>query len=255
MNEDALFVSGTTFGVFDGATSLNPFVNTSGETGGYLASNIASQVFQRPSNSLKKQAEIANRAIARSMENYQINTRLKQNLWCTSAAAVRIEHQQMEWVQTGDSDIILIHSDHSYHVLVDIPNHDYQTLSQWKSLDKTNRGTIFEELKEQIIAVRNGMNVTYGVLNGEQAAMNLLKSGKESLENVKHILLFTDGLKIPAEDVSPENNYDELVDIFLNRGLNGLRHHVRQLEQTDPDCFMFPRFKTHDDIAAISIRL
>lgn len=255
INEDALLLEDHTFGVFDGATSLSNFETKSGKTGGYLASNITSNIFKQHPLPLNKRAKIANTAIAEKMRSYQVNTAHKHNLWSTSAAAIKLEDDHLEWLQTGDSDIILIFKDGSYQVMVETPNHDYETLNHWKNICNRENESIFKALKDQIIAVRNKMNITYGVLNGEDAALNLMKFGSHSIEKVRDILLFTDGLKIPSTEISYQNNYDELVNVYLSSGLKGLRDYVRELEKTDPTCRQFPRFKQHDDIAAISISL
>ena len=255
INEDALLLADNTFGVFDGATSLNGFTTKTGETGGYLASHTALDIFRKHNFSLKERAEIANSAIAEMMNSYQIDTAQKLNLWSTSAAAIRLKKEQLEWIQTGDSDIILIFEDNSYQVIVESPNHDYKTLSRWKEQCHGEEGTIFDVLQEQLIAVRNEMNISYSVLNGDENAVELIKTGYHSMDQVKHILLFTDGLKIPSTEVSLQNNYDELIKVFLSKGLKGLKNYVRDLEKTDPKCLHFPRFKQHDDIAAVSVTL
>jgi len=43
------------------------------------------------------------------------------------------------------------------------------------------------------------------------------------------------------------------VNLACERGLDGLRDHVRSQEAADPDMKRYPRFKKHDDIAAIAI--
>jgi hypothetical protein len=97
------------------------------------------------------------------------------------------------------------------------------------------------------------MNRSYGVLNGEKEAEQFLRSGIEPLENVKQILLFTDGLHIPDKIPQKKKNFDCLVEYYLSCGLTGLKDYVRELEKMDPECKIYPRFKCHDDIAAISI--
>lgn len=43
------------------------------------------------------------------------------------------------------------------------------------------------------------------------------------------------------------------MNLAAELGLEGLRDHVRDQEAADPDIERFPRFKKHDDIAAIAI--
>ncbi len=50
-----------------------------------------------------------------------------------------------------------------------------------------------------------------------------------------------------------KKDFTPLVTLYRDLGLAGLKHHIRQIEETDPECRRFPRFKTHDDIAAIAL--
>lgn len=70
----------------------------------------------------------------------------------------------------------------------------------WKSMAEQTDQRIFEALEDQIKKVRADMNVAYGALNGETMYSEFLNSGAESLEGVRHILLFTNGLFIPTND-------------------------------------------------------
>jgi hypothetical protein len=61
------------------------------------------------------------------------------------------------------------------------------------------------------------MNITYGVLNGEPGAEDFLNQGLESLDNVTDVLLFTDGLSIPAKHPERRKDYAPLVKAYLIR--------------------------------------
>ena len=101
--------------------------------------------------------------------------------------------------------------------------------------------------------VRLGMNRDYGVLNGEREAEDFFLTGLEPADDVRAVLLFTDGLDIPCEAPQKRKDFSELVDRHRELGLPGLRDHVRSLEAADPDIERYPRFKRHDDMAAIAI--
>ena len=97
------------------------------------------------------------------------------------------------------------------------------------------------------------MNICYGVLNGEPDAVHFLRYGRESLDDVQAVLLFTDGLFLPKEDPHQLDDWSQFVDLYQSGGLSAIHREVRALEQLDPGCRLYPRFKTHDDIAAIAI--
>ena len=274
INEDCLVIQDNIFGVFDGATSLEKRTFGQGETGGRIASTTARSVFRKNHFPLSRLARQANREIMDQMVKNGVDVTRKENLWSTSAAVVRIKTDGLEWVQTGDAMIILVYENGSHKVLVDREDHDFETLTLWKELIKEQMDTDRENhqntalnaddpkdvlssarksLAAQIRKVRMGMNIAYGVLNGEKEAEAFLNRGTESLNQVKHVLLFTDGLTLPCATVNKSRNYATLVKDFLSLGLEGLKTRIRETEKTDPFCLEFPRFKCHDDIAAIAL--
>ncbi len=256
INEDSVSINGNLFGVFDGATSLTRSTYEKDKTGGYLASSIARDIFSQNHGSLSFLAHKANKAIYEKMLEHGVDISDKASLWSTSCAVVRIENEHIEWVQTGDSLLLLIHDDGSWHIPVTDYNHDRETLLMWKDLAGSDcEGKIFDLLNDQIRKIRAEMNVTYGVLNGESDYARFLNTGKAPKKNVKHIVLFTDGLFLPSRYPDQEPDFDSFVSIYLEGGLKAVRDHVRSIELTDPDCRIFPRFKPHDDIAAVSISL
>lgn len=255
LNEDAISLNGNMFGVFDGATSLNTKKFKNGETGGSLASGIARKIFAKNNDTLKNLANKANAAIYDEMIENDVDTSDKASLWSTSAAVVKFDDDTVEWLQIGDSLLLLIYKDGSFKIPITGYDHDSETLGMWKEIaDKTDK-KIFQVMNHQIKKVRESMNVDYGVLNGENEFSSFIKSGKEELKDLSHVLLFTDGLFIPSEDPENKDNFDEFVDLYHKGGLTEIRNHVRGLEQSDPDCRVYPRFKTHDDIAAIALEL
>jgi len=254
INEDTLLVEKDLFGVFDGATSLDRSLFLKGITGGRIAADTACRVFAGNGASLKALAKTANKKIYDAMVSQGIDCSRRDKLWSTSAAVVRIKENTLEWVQSGDSFLLFLYRDGSYRVPVKIPDHDYETLSMWKKVSGESKVNISCALAGQIKKTRMEMNQSYGVLNGEPAGEKFIHMGFESLAGVEEIVLFTDGLSIPTEIPTPTRCFDDLVDSYRCLGLNGLKDHIRALEAQDPGCRRFPRFKCHDDIAAISIR-
>lgn len=259
VNEDALLVDpdNSIFGVFDGATGLDKYINNEGKTGGYLASHIAKETFVRyPSLPLKEVFVQANKNIQESMTISQIDMTDKINLWNTALAVIRIQKSHtLEWIQTGDCIILLIYKDKTHKVLVTDYDHDHETNLMWHQLAKQKISSIRSELIDQIKKVRREANIRYGILNGEPESLEFLKTAITPLDNVSHVLLFTDGLIIPKEDPSDPDNFNLLVSIFLEQGLEAVKNYVRKIENGDPESWKYPRFKKHDDIGAIAITL
>ncbi len=253
INEDFHFVDEDFFGVFDGATSLTADVYEDGQTGGFLASNIAGNTFKNNNDTLKNLAGKANHAICNAMLKNGVNLSDKKNLWSTSAAVVRLKGDHLEWVQIGDCLVLAIYEDGTHRLLTDNFNHDLETFELWQKIGHQTQAPIAHALKGQISKVRSKMNVTYGVLNGEKKALSFIRSGTEKLEGMKHFLIFTDGLFVPKKDPQKREDFAQFSELFQKGGLSHVRDVIRSLEQKDTDCRKYPRFKTHDDIAAISL--
>jgi len=255
LNEDVLLRTDDLFGVFDGATSLDKRRFAGGLTGGLLAARIAALTFQEEHAGLAHLAIRANRRIRDTLLAENVSMTERHRLWSTSLAVIRLNADRFEYCQTGDALILLIQNDGGFRMVTPEIDIDRETLHLWKNTPATQTATIHDVLADQIHRVRLQMNVNYGVLNGEPEAVNFLRHGYHELAGVSDILLFTDGLFLPRENPFACDDWHCLVDLYRVGGLQAVRNHVRRLQQEDPTCRKYPRFKQHDDIAAVAIQL
>lgn len=253
LNEDFCFTGKDLYGVFDGATSLIGDRFQGGLTGGRLASSIAGNIFLRNNASLDQLTDKANKAIGQAMAANGVNLKDRKTLWSTSAAVVRVAENRFEWTQIGDCLVMAIYEDDTHEILTDNFEHDLETLQMWKKVADRTDDSIMTALKGQIAKVREQMNVSYGVLNGETEALEFVNSGSRPLDGIKHLLIFTDGLFLPAEKPEKRDDFTRFAELFLQGGLTCVRDVVRQMESEDMTCRKYPRFKPHDDIAAVSL--
>lgn len=251
-NEDAQLIADGLYGVFDGATSLSGTLYD-GVSGGYLAATIASEVFADRALSLSERAGAANTLIRRQMEASGVDLSKKEEHWNTSLAVIELDGDAIHWCQTGDCRIQLIHHDGTSRQLVEPPDHDAETLSLWQKLGPASNEPIGVALAEQILRVRRSMNIDYGVLNGENDALRFVASGVESLDEVAAVILYTDGLTLPNYNLNLSHDHDLLASIFIESGLTAVRDLVRALQEADPRCLAYPRFKVNDDISTIAL--
>lgn len=255
LNEDQFIIKNNLYGVFDGATSLNKYIDENGKTGGFIASSTIKEIFEENKNSLEEMAIKANLKLNKLMLSKNIDISEKINLWGTTAAVVRLNKNYFEWLQIGDSLIMIIYRDNKYEILTKNYDHDKETMILWKELANKKIFDISDKLKEQIIKVRKKANISYGVINGEKEMKSFLNTGKKELKNVKYILTFTDGLFIPNMNPEESDDFDIFVKLFLDKGLKNILSYIRNLEKDDINCWRYPRFKQHDDITGISISL
>lgn len=255
VNEDALVVRGSLFGVIDGAGSLVPWHSVKGETGGQLAARIVERAFRRGHGALRNILLQANREITAQMRRMHVDTRKKENRWATAVAAVHLRDKKGEFACISDSLILLILKNGDYKMLVHDYDHDQRTLRLWAKFAKSRVKNIYPYIVPQNICTRRLANKQYGSLNGEPTAMKFVQHGTFSLKNVQSIILFTDGLFLPRTNPSSPDDWGAFASIYKRSGLRGLVRHVRRIQRSDPNCWKYPRFKMHDDIAAISIDL
>src|SRR3989338_1413265 len=195
--EDSLLISESVFGVFDGANALDRFFDEEGKSGGLLASSIAKEEFSESDKPLKELAALANRRIREKMLSAGVDLSRKVSLWCTTAAVVRVREGAFDWLQIGDSLILVIHKDDSFELLVKDYDHDREVMVLWKELAQQKKEGIRKLIDPSLRKLRSQVNETHGCLTGEEKAIDFIRAGTHDLVNVKSILLFTDGLFIP----------------------------------------------------------
>ena len=250
--EDTYLIGKNIFGVFDGANSINRFFDD-GKPGGLIAAMIARDEFATNKGSLKEMAANANNALRKKMISNSVDISDKANLWCTTAAVVRLKMDSFEWLQVSDSIILIIYKDNSFKLMLTDYDHDRDAMTLWKSLAQEKTKNIHGVIWKKIPHVRLKANEDYGLIDGEEKFSKFIMTGEESLENVKHVILFTDGMILPKERPEDEDDFSTFVRLFMEGGLGKIKDYVRGLEKDDPECWKYPRYKQYDDIAAISI--
>ncbi|MEI7750228.1 MAG: protein phosphatase 2C domain-containing protein [Candidatus Moraniibacteriota bacterium] len=253
VNEDSFLVADPIFGVFDGVSVMEPGApREDGLTGAAIASRIARDVFASGDGTLIELALRANDAIRKAMEENGVDWKRKTAQWATTATVIRIGNGSFDWLHIGDSVVLVVMNDGSCRILGSGHGQDREVLIEWKKLADQGIENIRAAMSDTMSTARNS-EANYGDLDGDPDIERYLEHGTESLEKVRHIFLFTDGLVIPKEDPASDDDLRLFVDTFEKRTLEGLRDHVRTLEDADPKCWKYPRFKQHDDIAAIAI--
>lgn len=254
MNEDSFVANQDTgvFAVFDGATSLNPFISKDGKTGAFLASNIAREVFAAGNKSLLDLTFDANSKIRRAMLREGIDVSDKLNLWATSVAAIKINGDFFDWLCVSDSIILVAYKDGTHELLVENYGHDQKNLALMKALAEKGVESPRAAINDRLIQARRGLNVTYGVVAGEDR-IGFLHKGTKSLENVVQILIFSDGMLMPKEDPGARDDFDLILKEYNKGGLKGWLSRVRDMEDSDPESRRYVRFKPHDDATAVAI--
>jgi len=256
INEDSYFVSDNNFGVFDGATGLIKYFDANGNTGALIASQTAKEVFEKNQNKpLLISTQEVTAKIREKEEKAEVNLNDKACLWSTTASVVRINEKTIEYLAIGDSPIIFIDKDNNFKTF--FVDHDHETVLLWEKLVQEGVRDLKHDKRtmEQLTKNRRETNIIYGVFNGEKEALRFVQTGSLSRENIKHILIFSDGMLIPKEKSDDPEDFKTIVKLFKEGGLQKVKSYVRNLENSDPQCLKYVRFKRHDDLTAIAITL
>ncbi|NBJ70362.1 MULTISPECIES: protein phosphatase 2C domain-containing protein [Clostridia] len=265
LNEDSVIINDdiSIYGVADGVSSIVPFANQENETGGYIASNLVRNYYQTlhcASSFLDDFAKI-NTQLQDKMNEYNIDTLKKEQLWGTALALVKISPNGIDFIQTGDCMIFAVYEDNAVRTLTRAQTAPLEkaAINRWKELigkGVTKQAELMKDVKDILITNRQKSNTPagYGVLNGEDDAIKFTEFGKINKNGLKHIVIMTDGLFLPKELVPEHECYwKSVINEVLSKGLQAYADELIELEASDPECVRYPRFKMSDDKAGVWI--
>ncbi len=267
-NEDSFYADAdmAIAGVFDGASDIVGYKTPDGHTGGACASKIATETLRlsEPQIPLEDVMLSANQAIADLQSDLSLDTFPKEARFCTSGVIARIRKDEtgtkvIDLAQIQDSVALVVYADGRTEAPLGLHDHDEETMELWTQL--VAEGLIGSQImqdqrmKDQIRSKRKEANVTYGTLNGEPEAANFIATTTIPAEGVSKIILLSDGLFLPKEEVRQPENWAEYAKLEAIGGIQAIHSHVRALEATDPECTRYPRFKVGDDKTGIVMYL
>jgi serine/threonine protein phosphatase PrpC len=266
LNEDALVVNNESkvFGVIDGATSVTPYKNIEGETGGFIAANLlASYIYDADDNSsLEHCVLMANEALNKLMVESGVNIYKKTDLWSAAFVAVRISETKLDYVQAGDCMLFAKYKGGQIRSLTHDQVSRFDAITINKLLDGKRLGyrdpdELFQYVLSTVRENKNKANELdgYSVLNGDRNLVNFLEKGTINLSDVERIYMITDGLFYPSTDVDSKNEWGYMVSKIDNMGLLDYAKQLIQIEESDPQCNKYTRLKKSDDKTGIVIDL
>ncbi|MBB6633364.1 protein phosphatase 2C domain-containing protein [Cohnella thailandensis] len=265
LNEDAIISrpQANLYGVLDGVSSLVPYLNSKKETGGFIAANLVKNYFESVAElgSLADRLVEANDLLREQMILENIDLRKKDELWGAAAAIVRVQDDGVEFIQTGDCMILAVYDDDEVRPLTrrQVSHLEAPAFAKWQegiTKGLKSRKELHETIIETIKKNRYQSNTDggYGVLNGEESAVRFFEYGKINLTCLKHILLLTDGMFWPSSIVMEQSSYwTAVAHKILNRGPHLYAQELIELEENDPECLAYARFKKSDDKTAVVI--
>jgi len=267
LNEDALVLNERTalYGVLDGVSSLVPYLSDKNETGGFIAAQTVKNYFEslEHAEQLTENVAEANQKLRELMLKANIDMDRKDGLWGTAMALVRLCEDRLEFIQTGDCMIIAVYQDGEVRPLTwrQVAHLEDSAIAKWEegvnkglSNQKDLHETVIDMIREN--RFKSNTDDGYGVLNGEPEATRYLEYGKINKSRLKHVILLTDGLFWPPEDVPVDQSYWKYIaQRILGKGLEQYAFDLLEIENADPECLRHARFKKSDDKTGMILHL
>lgn len=259
-NEDALVINqaASVYGVVDGATSLSPYRNQDGYTGGYMASQTAAEYFANmdQQQTLEQTAVEANRALREKMAAEGISISDSSSLWSAAFVAVQVHEYSVDYVQAGDCMLLAKYKDGTLRVLThsQLTHIDQKTLGAMEELRAEGVSDPLElrtRLTPLLLDNRAKANTLagYGVLNGSPDFPLFLEKGTFNRANLASLYMVSDGLYTEG------TNWNELVDALDRLGAEGYARTLYNKEQEDRLLVEVPRLKVSDDKTCVVLHL
>lgn len=237
-SEDALLMNDNLgiYGVMDGSTPVDSFKDEDGHNGAYLAANL----FKHYLESLEKVDYLhhevlqANQLLKHKMNRNDIDTANKSKLWCTCISAVQIKDDMLIYASLGDTMILT--SDKRGHVnvlTVDSVKNISARARLTRDIDRYNGIDIpdeahFQEQRNKVAYHRKMANTPngYSIANGMEDTEQYIQYGMLNINDLKHVLLMSDGLFDPKGD---------LRSVYWEIKVHGLEGYAQKLSAYERD--------------------
>ncbi|NTU24522.1 hypothetical protein HPY28_29865 [Brevibacillus sp. HB1.2] len=265
-NEDAYVIQQVkhVYAVIDGITSLIPYENAAGQTGGAIAAELVKkQLEAMPEDAaLHDYLETINVALQEQMRQSGIDLEKKEALWGAACAVVRVGDAHIEYAQLGDCMIFAVYDDDTVRPLThtQVSHLEQAALAKWEEGIKEGlctRTELYERCMDILIHNRYQANGPggYGVLNGDAACRDFIEYGRMNRVGVKALVLATDGLFMPRALGGAQPKWEETVLPIVHKGLQRYTDELISLENNDPECIRYIRFKKSDDKTGMILSL
>lgn len=262
MNEDAYVTNQAKhlFAVVDGVSSLVPYENAEGQTPGAIAAQLVKQHVEEADGeqSLTDLLAAANERLCECMQREQVDLTKKEALWGAACAVVRVHESHIEYAQTGDCMIFAVYADDTVRPLTypQVSHLEQAAFAKWESGIREGmrlRAELIDHCRDILASNRYLANEAggYGVMNGEPACRDFLEFGRINRIHLRALVLLTDGMFMPRPYTGAEPKWEDTVLPILHKGLQRYTDELLMLENSDPECLRYIRFKKSDDKTGI----
>ncbi|MFC8564135.1 protein phosphatase 2C domain-containing protein, partial [Peribacillus frigoritolerans] len=237
ISEDSMVINNEhkVYGVFDGATPITPFFDDKGMNGAFIASNLFKKYFESNflvNMTLSEGIIQANQRLLEEMILNNVDVTFPENLWSTCVALIKVEEIKISFAQLGDCMILAEYHDNLIKILTKDTVNDISVRAKARREKERQNGIYlpeenhYHDIKNQLVYNRRMANTSdgYTVANGTNNVNKYINHGSIDTNNLKSILLITDGLYHPSMN---------LIDVYKLIQHIGLEAYSLQLEKNE----------------------
>jgi serine/threonine protein phosphatase PrpC len=256
--------------VFDGTTSLKSIPLLNNQTGARFASHFLKEVLVSSlEKTNKKPKEILlyiNYLLLKQTSRLGGSLEDTHSLPASMATVVKVDldKRMLEFAHAGDTYGVFFGIDGSSEVFTDDKNNkfDQEMFTLMKNISIKKGVTIKqsrqdEEVKNALYEMfirrnNNPDSLGSGLINGDPYVEKYIQEGEYSLENIRSILLATDGLEIQGHSITDPDFRSQMYQELLTGGFQRLIALKRESEDRDPD-WNYIRYKHSDDATGVMV--
>lgn len=265
-DKDVLFAA-----VFDGTTSLKPIKSLGEQTGARFASHFLKDTFSETESTVSPKdllIRLNNKLLETTSKFEGASINDTHTLPSSTGTLIKIDATKntLSFAHVGDSYGIVYYKDGTSTVFTDDKNSKFDE-SMFSIIARIAKEKHIsprvarddKEVKEALITMfikrnNNPDGKGSGVINGDPQVEQYIQTGTFSLQNVKAILLGTDGLTPLGWSEKNEADRQKLLKEILDGGFQKLFMTKKQSEDADPD-WNYIRYKHSDDATGVLIKL
>lgn len=259
--------------VVDGATALADITQTSRSSlNGVWVADIVKAAAKKhfaETTSAKKLLLLVNQEVANNLKLKYIDSEVTsaENLPSASGSVfvfIDKTKNSLEVAQLGDAICLLILKDGTTKLAFQSPSitEDVEAIRLALKISKEKnislkKAFLYKDIANCMVRGRSKENDKsgkgYGAINGKSSASKYLMSRIEQLDGIKSVIIMSDGMIPPKNNLSNKLDWESVSQLIQERGSKGLYDYTSRLQLSDPNLIKYPRFKNHDDATCIVI--
>jgi len=257
--------------VFDGTTSLKPIQALKDQTGARFASHFLKNTFSKTKSTASPNELLSklNKELLQTTNKFEsASIEDTHTLPSSTGTIIKIDvlKNTFSFAHVGDSYGIAYYADGSSIVFTDDKNSkfDEKMFSLIAQIAKEKgisprKARDDKQVKEALITMfiernNNPNGRGCGVINGDPQVEQYIQTQTFSLQDVKAILIATDGITPPGWSEKKEEDRKKLLSEIMNGGLKKLFKTKKQSEDADPD-WNYIRYKHSDDATGVLLQI